>query len=153
MRKSGIVTGRTRTRLRIRLEAEFLPPASCGAVKDIGSEKPVSCASCSSGCGSAAAPGGRVLELPVRDLGAFADGDRVSVEMRAGGAALGLLIKVGLPLALAIGASFLLPAPRWPLAFLAAVPAFAAAAFGISLLLARLGVEPGMTVVRAGPGV
>jgi hypothetical protein len=147
VRKPGRVISTATGKLKIRLEAEPLPPASCGAARGIDRRESASCASCSGSCGLEA-DAGRDIEVRVVDASSYSPGDAVTLIVSPAGQALNAILRIGLPLVLAIAAFLVFPSFRGPRTLLVVLPVLVLSFLGIGFALGRSGREPGVRVLR-----
>jgi hypothetical protein len=147
VRKPGRVISTAKGKLRIRLAPEYVPPASCGVARDLDRRDAASCASCSGSCGLESASG-REIEVRTAEADSYAPGEAVTLLVSASGQALTLILRIGLPIALAVAAFLLFPSFRGPRALLIVLPVLLLSFLGMGFILGRLGREPGVRVLR-----
>lgn len=155
MTKYGRVIGKTRWAIKIRLEREEIPDASCGVAGRIAEGASGSRSACSAGCSGCGPATSRppVIELPFQSLkgseGDFSPGTRVRIEFNDSGTAISVLLGVLLPIAGGIAVFFALRELSRILAYFGALGAAALLGFLYTVLRRRSRLLSGAAVYPA----
>jgi hypothetical protein len=147
VKKPGRVISTVKGKLRIRLEPENVPQASCGVARDLDHRDAASCASCSGSCGAEAVTG-REIEVRAADAASFSPGEAVTLVVSPSGQALTVVLRMGLPIVLAVASFLLFPSFRGPRSLFIVLPVLVLSFLGIGFALGRLGREPGVRVLH-----